>query len=44
MQAGQVTVCGDLGKMAELLSLLDEPRRMFEIVEPRKIGNQRVGS
>jgi alkyl sulfatase BDS1-like metallo-beta-lactamase superfamily hydrolase len=36
MQSGELRIDGDLGKVAELFSLVDEPRRMFEIVEPKR--------
>lgn len=34
--AGEVMVTGDSGKLAELMSLMDDFPRMFEIVEPKR--------
>jgi alkyl sulfatase BDS1-like metallo-beta-lactamase superfamily hydrolase len=34
--SGEVAIAGDGGKVAELFSLVDPPRRMFEIVEPKQ--------
>jgi alkyl sulfatase BDS1-like metallo-beta-lactamase superfamily hydrolase len=36
IKANDIKITGDAGKLAELLSLLDEFQRMFELVEPRK--------
>ncbi len=34
--AGEISITGDSGRLAELMSLMDEFPRMFEIVEPRR--------
>ena len=36
MQAGQIQATGNVTKLAELMSLMDEFPRMFEIVEPKR--------
>jgi alkyl sulfatase BDS1-like metallo-beta-lactamase superfamily hydrolase len=37
-QAGDVKIAGDGSKLAELMGLMDDFRRMFEIVEPRTVA------
>lgn len=36
VQAGQISVAGNIMKLVELMSLMDEFPRMFEIVEPKR--------